>query len=420
MSRLKDNVHKILNRGTEFLGLDLKYFVSGGFWKTIGTATTNILAAFLMIAFANFLPKETYGLYRYILSLIGILTMFSLTGMNVSVTQAVAAGNEGALKASVKYQLKWNLLMIFASWTLAAYYLLQQNTDISIALFILGFITPFTYTFNTYGAYLEGKKDFKRKSIFLIWSSIIYVAGMLPAIYFGKKMLWLIAAYAITSFLSNLIFYIKTLKIYNPPKNKSPEAITYGRHLTYLNFINPILGQADNIILAHFWGVGQLAVYSLARVMPDKIGPFIKQIIGVGLPKLAQKTVEDIEKVFYKRLLQTALLGAIVAAGYILLAPVVFKYLMPKYLDSVFYSQLLATTFIFAASIGYIGTAMTAQKMMRPIVLGSISSSIIKIILYIVLGIWGGIFGLVLAQVIYYIIVFFISIALWKFKSPVD
>ncbi len=414
----KETYHKLLNYGTEFLGLDLKYFVSGGFWKTIGTATTNILAALLMIAFANFLPKETYGLYRYILSLIGILTMFSLTGMNAAVTQAVATGNGGALKASVKYQLKWNFLMIFASWMLAAYYLWQQNTDISIALFILGFITPFTYTFNTYGAYLEGKKDFKRKSIFLIWSSIIYVAGMLPAIYFGKKMLWLIAAYAITSLLSNLFFYIKTLKIYNPPENKSPEAITYGRHLTYLNFINPILGQADNIILGHFWGVGQLAVYSLARVMPDKIGPFIKQIIGVGLPKLAQKTVENIEKVFWKRIFQTLGLGALLAAGYILLSPLVFKYLLPKYLESIFYSQLLALTFIFIAPIGYVGNIFISQKMVRPIALSSISANIIKTILYVILGIWGGIIGLVLAQLIYYFIIFFVNIALWKFKNP--
>jgi len=418
MSRLKNAYHKIINRGAKFFGLDLKYFVSGGFWKTIGAATINILAALLMIAFANFLPKETFGLYRYILSLIGILTIFSLTGMNISVAQAVAAGNESALKASVRYQLKWNFLMIFASWTLAAYYLWQQNTDVSIALFILGFITPFTYTFNTYGAYLEGKKDFKRKNIFLIWSSIIYVAGMLPAIYFGKNIPWLIAAYAITSFLSNLIFYIKTLKIYNPPENKSPEAITYGRHLTYLNFVNPILGQADNIILGHFWGVEQLAVYSLARVMPDKIGPFIKQMLGIGLPKLAQKNPEDIKKVFWRRIFQAAGLGVILATGYILLSPMVFKYLLPKYLDSIFYSQLLALTFIFVAPIGYVGTIFTSQKMMRPIVLSNISSSIIKIVLYVILGIWGGILGLVLAQLIYSALAFFINIALWKFKNP--
>lgn len=419
MSILKKTGYKFLNCGTKFLGLDLKYFVSGGFWKTIGTATTNILAALLMIAFANLLPKETYGLYRYILSLIGILTMFSLTGMNAAVTQAVATGNEGALKASVKYQLKWSFIMTLASWVLAAYYLWHQNTAISISLFILGLITPITYTLNTYGAYLEGKKDFKRKSIFLIWSSIIYVAGMLPAIYFGKEILWLIVAYAITSFIPNLFFYIKTLKIYNPPENKSPEAITYGRHLTYLNFVNPILGQADNIILGHFWGVGQLAIYSLARAIPDKIGPFIKQIIGVGLPKLAPKSIKEINSVFKKRLLQSFGIGVLLAAAYIVTAPFIFKYILPKYLESVFYSQILALGFIFIVPIGYISTMVAAQKMVtRPffVIINFIMSGV-KIILYIVFGIFGGILGLVLSQIIYYIISLFISIFAWKYET---
>jgi len=159
-------------------------------------------------------------------------------------------------------------------------------------------------------------------------------------------------------------------------------------------------------------------MYSLARVIPDKIGPFIKQIIGVGLPKLAKKNPEDIKKVFWKRIFQATGFGIILAAGYILLSPIVFKYLLPKYLESIFYSQLLALTFIFIAPISYAGTIFTSQKMMRPIVLSNISSSIIKIVLYVIFGIWGGIMGLVLAQMIYYIIVFFINIALWKFKNP--
>ena len=184
--------------------------------------------------------------------------------------------------------------------------------------------------------------------------------------------------------------------------------------------MGPIVAQIDSIILAHFWGPAQLAVYSLARVIPDRIGPLIKTIINLGMPKLAIKTAEDIDKVFYKRIFQTLGLGALLAAGYILLSPLVFKYLLPKYIDSIFYSQLLALTFIFAAPLGYMGVAFYSQKMVKIIFSSSIFSSIIKIILYIILGIWGGIFGLVLAQVIYYIIVFFISIALWKFKNPAN
>ena len=418
ISRVREKYFDFLRYGTEFMGLDLRYFVSGGFWKTAGTIISNVLAALLMVAFANFLPKETYGLYRYILSLVGILTTFSLTGMNASVTQAVAAGNEGALKSSVRYQLKWNFIMTAASWALAVYYLWNQNTAIAISLFILGLTTPLAYAFNTYGAYLEGKQDFKRKSIYATWSVIIYTAGMLPAVYFGKGIIWLILIYAATSLAANFILYVKTLKVHSPPENKAEDAIAYGRHLTYLNLANPILGQVDNIILGHFWGVDQLAVYSLARAIPDKIGPFIKQIVNLGMPKLAAKSIQEVESVFNKRLLQSFTIGALLAAGYIITAPFIFKYVLPQYLESIFYSQILATTLVFIVPATYLGAVFDSQKMQtRPLFVASrFIMSGFKILLYVVFGIYGGILGLVFAQIIYQFFSIFVSIPGWKYE----
>ncbi len=417
MSILRKFYRKIIGRGTEFLGLDLKYFASGGFWTTLGQGVNGAISFFLVIAFANLLPKETYGLYRYILSLAGIFNIFTMTGMNTAVSQAVAAGNEGALKTSVKYQLKWNIMMMVAMWGFGGYYLLNNNPVLAVSFFIFGAFTPLTFVFNTYGAYLDGKKQFKINNLFSIFSTAIYAAGMALAMLLSKEILPLVIAYALTTLIANLFFYWKTLRLFNPPIAPAGDVIKYGRRLTILGFIGPVVAQADSIVLTHFWGPAQLAVYSLARVMPDKVGPFIKNIINLGLPKLAVKNTEEIDKVFYKRIFQSLGLGALLAAGYILLSPLMFKYLLPKYIDSIFYSQILAISFIFIAPVGYIGTAINSKKMVGAIVSSSVSSSIVKIILYIVLGIWGGILGLVLAQVIYYVIVFFINIVLWKFKK---
>jgi len=89
-------------------------------------------------------------------------------------------------------------------------------------------------------------------------------------------------------------------------------------------------------------------------------------------------------------------------------------------LESVFYSRLLAIGFIFAAPLGYMGTAFTAQKLTKSILAGSVSATVVKISLYVILGTWGGILGLVLAQLIYYVIVTFINIIIWKFNKSYD
>ncbi len=417
MPSFKETYYILLSYGTEFLGLDLKYFASGGFWTTFGQGMNGLISFLLVIAFANLLPKETYGFYRYILSLAGIFNIFTMTGMNAAVGQAVATGNEGALRTSVKYQLKWNIMMAIAMWGLGGYYLLNSNQTLAISFLIFGIFIPLTSAFNTYGAYLDGKKQFKINNLFSIFSTAVYAVGMVLAMLLSAEILTLVIAYALTTLISNLFFYWKTLQLFHPPLAPAGDVIKYGRRLTFLGFIGPIVAQIDSIILAHFWGPAQLAIYSLARAIPDRVGPFIKNIINLGLPKLAVKNAEEIDRIFYKRIFQTLGLGALLAAGYILLSPLVFKYLLPKYIDSIFYSQLLAIMFIFAAPLGYIGTAFYSQKMIRPIFLSSFSVSILKIVLYVVLGIWGGILGLIFAQLIYSFTTLIVNIALWKFYS---
>ncbi len=298
MSTLREIYRKIISYGTEFFGLDLKYFAAGGFWTTLGQSINGVISFLLIIAFANLLPKETYGLYRYILSLAGILNIFTLTGMNTAIVQTVASGNEGALKTSVKYQLKWNLMMMAAMFGLSVYYYFNENTTLAISIFVLGFFSPFTTALNTYGGFLEGKKQFKLNNIFSVISTALYAGSIIIALAISREATALIIAYSVSTFAANLFFYLKTIKIFNPQETPSRDALSYGRKLTFINLISPIVSQIDNIIVTHFWGPAQLAVYSLARAIPDKVAPFIKDIVNLGLPKLSPKTAEDIEKVF--------------------------------------------------------------------------------------------------------------------------
>lgn len=412
---LRQKLDRVSMRLAAFLGLDLQYFASGGFWVTLGQGVNSVLALALTVAFANLISKETYGLYRYVLSLANLLNIFTLTGMNTAIGQATAAGNEGVLRTAVKHQLKWNLMMTAASLGLGGYYLWNANTVMALSLFILGIFVPMALALNSYAPYLDGKKEFKLNNLFIIGSTIIYVSGMFVTLLLFRTVGAIVLAYALTTFISNLLFYIKTLHLFNPPETPSKDALTYGWKLTYMRLMGPIVGQVDSIIMNHFWGPAQLAVYSLARAMPDKIIPVFKRIIGLGMPKLVQKSAEEINEVFYKRVLQGVGLGIILTAGYILLSPFVFKYLMPQYMESIFYSQIMALSFIFALPIGYVGTAMLAHKMVLPTFISGILMNVIKTVLYIVLGIWGGILGLVLAQVIYYLIAFAVNIAAWKF-----
>jgi O-antigen/teichoic acid export membrane protein len=390
------------------------YLAKGGFWVSFGQAVSSILSLGLIIAFANLLPKEIYGTYKYILSITSMLNIFTLTGMNQAVTRAVASGKEGILKTSVKYQLKWNILMLLAFWALGAYYYTKSSTILATSFFILSIFSPLYQAFGTYGAYLEGKGNFRLNNIYSIISTFIYAAGMLVAILLSGEIVWLIVAYAMTTSVSSIIFYISTIRKFNPPSENDKETLKYGRELTYIGFIGPVVSQIDKIILTHFWGATQLAAYAIAMAIPERALGFVKDWVNIGFPKFSNKTIGEINEVFNKRMLQGFLFGIVLFLGYIVISPYLFRYFLPQYLDSILYSQILAISFIFAIPGRYVGLLFASQKLTKVIFANSLAQSILRIALYLVLGIWGGIMGLVVAQVIMYILGLLINILIWK------
>jgi len=414
MQSLRNKAYQTLRGSESFFKTDMVYLAKGGSWIAFGQIATSVISLLLIIAFANLLPKETYGLYRYVFSLAAVLNVFALTGMNNAVARAVATGEEGSLRTSVRYQFKWNLMMLLAFWTLAGYYFINGNSLLATSLFILGIFTPSTLALNTYGAYLEGKREFRLANISSVVSTLIYGAGVLVAILLSGEVIWLIAAYSITTFASTLFFYIFILRKFKPPVTTARDTLKYGRELTFIGFIGPIASQIDKITITHFWGPAQLAVYSLAMAVPERASILIKNWVGLGAPKFATKTPEEINTVFYKRIAQGLSVGAVFTVLYILISPYLFKYLLPQYMEGVFYSQILAINFTFAMPNRYISLLFESQKLSRLIFQKSILQNIILILLYIVLGIWGGVLGFIFAQVLNSIFSLLIGMFMWR------
>lgn len=403
-----------LRRSESFFKTDMVYLAKGGLWQIFGQVGVSIITLGLTIIFANLLPKETYGLYRYILSLAGVLGIFTLTGMNQAVSQSVASGNDGAFRMAVKYQLKWNMIQLLAFWAVSFYYFTEGANELSIAMLVLGIFSPLTLAFNTYGAYLEGKKQFSLNNIFSILSTLIYVGGMVTAILLSGEVRWLAAAYAITTFVSTFFFYFLTLKKFHPPINESGETLKYGRELTIIGAMGPLVSQIDKIILSHFWGATQLAVYSLAIAVPERATSLIKSWVSIGLPKFSVKSPKEINQVFFIRIAQGIAIGAICFVAYYFSAPYLFKYLLPNYLDSVGYSQILALSFLFALPNRYVSLLLTSQKASKIMFVNHTTHNVLRIALYGIFGMFGGIIGLIAARVFMDFIGMLINIYAWK------
>lgn len=405
---MRSKIHKLLRSSEKYLKTDLVYLAKSGFWLFGNYGVISTLSLILSIFFARLLPQETYGVYRYILSISAIIGALSLTGMNTAVTHAVARGFSKTLTTSFWIQIKWSILPFTISVVTSLYYLSNGNKTIALAILITGLLIPISNSANTYSAFLNGKKDFSRIFLSGTVSNIIYTIAMIAALLSTQNIVYLILVYAISTTATNVYYYWKTSKTITAEATSDPSAIDYGKNLTYMGMIGTIANQIDNILIFHYLGGAQLAVYSFATLIPEKIRGLFKFFSVITLPNFSKKGTDDAAILHKTKLLVFGALGIMVL--YILSAPMVYKVLFPYYHNSVLYSQVYSFTFLTTAATTILLTSLLAKKAQKMLYIYNTASPVIQIVLLVVLIYFYGIWGAVVARVVSHTINVFLLI----------
>jgi O-antigen/teichoic acid export membrane protein len=390
---------RLLRWSEKYTKTDMVYLASAGMWSTLGGIIVSVFALLLSIAFANFLPSEVFGTYQYFISLSSLLAALCLTGMNIAVSQSTARGYEGDLRAAVRAQLMWSVVPIAIGMTAALYYFLKGNSMLATGLLIIAIFTPLTNSFNTYSAFLQGKKEFKRIFTYTMATSLLYYAFIFPTVFFFRQALVLIFVNLAINALSTAYFYFRTLRASRPNDQTDPHTIPYGRHLSVMNTIGTIAAQLDSILVFHFLGPLELAIYSLASMVPERIATFFKFITTAALPKLSNRSHEEIRRHIVSKTLRAAIPGIAVTILYIAAAPFIFHLLFPKYGDAVFFTQLYAP-YIITVAANIPAAAIVAMRMNRELYVFNIATPVLLVILQVVLLFQLGIAGILLARLI--------------------
>jgi O-antigen/teichoic acid export membrane protein len=417
IERLKVKTHNFLRWTEQYTKTDMVYLAKGGFWLTLGQIVSSLSAFLLSLAFANLLPKETYGNYKYILSIVGILTIPTLSGMGTAITQAVARGYEGSLIPALKTKIRWGLLGGLASLILAGYYFYQDNTTLTISFLISAVFLPFMDSFGIYDALLQGKKLFDISTKYFIISQIIAIASLITVLFFTQNLFLIIFTYFASWTLIRFIFLKLTLKNFPLNQNQDTSTISYGKHLSLMGIISTIANYLDRLLIFHYLGAAEVAIYSIAIAPPEQIKSLFKSIGTLALPKFAQRDIKDIKQNIGDKFLKLFLFGILIIGLYIVIAPFFYKIFFSKYLDSIFLSQLFSVSMLnltfFPAS-----TVLTTKSKIKEQYIINIASSIFQIIAMIIFIIWFGLIGLVIARILTRFFGSFLSLFLFYKAFP--
>lgn len=394
--------HKI----TKMLHTDGKHLLHGSFWLGIGQLFSILSGIITSALLAHYLTENDYGTYRYLITLGVIFTGFSLTGIGQSLLQATAKKYYAFYSESIKTSALYSIGTLLISLGAAGYYFFNGDEVLFIGCLIISIFQPFLNTYLNIFAFLQGSGRYRETTLTHAAKMIFVALFTLGTLLFTTNVLVLLLAY----FLSHGMASYITHYLYQPSSNSSAEKnviseyVAYARHVSLQNLIINISARLDNIIVFTQLGAAELAIYSIANIVPDQIKASFKNISNLMFPSFVKyDNWGKLQKTVFHRSWQLCIALILVTLFYVLLAPYLYAFLFPKYEEAVKYSQLLALTFpLFVVLVP--NNALQSQLEESALYIIAIITSIINILSLMFFISNYGLIGAILARFIYRIV----------------
>jgi O-antigen/teichoic acid export membrane protein len=386
--------------------VDLAYIVKNELLVYLRLFVVLTTATVTSIAFARLTSREIYGQFNYIISLVAIISLFSLPGMNTSILRSTARGYEGSYRRAVRTSFAWSvagsLVLLIGGMV---YYLSDPQTGICLVLFSLFF--TLIYAPNSYDAFLAGKKRFDVSTIYACLFAIVSSLAMIAVLLFlPNNLLYIVVGYVVINAALNCAFYLRSLRLIENEKEDG-DCIKYGYFITTNNVIGTIAGNIDKIMIGALLGAPDLAVYSIAIAIPSSIKDLVKVAFSPITPKLCLDDI-SIEQVFRKirpflpALLVLAAISAVLYWWFI--DDLILLLYGDKYIAAGFDAQILVFMILFSIPNVFLGAFVIAKKNEAAIVWGYQLFPLVRLIIMFgftfLWGVYGALWGLNLVMAV--------------------
>lgn len=263
----------------------LTYIIKNGSWVFVGNVLLAVFAFITTAILAHILPKETFGTYRFLLTVIPLLAVFTLPDMGVSITRAVAKNLPVDILEVVKEKVKFGFFASILSLSAAGFYFWQDNEDLARLFIITAFFIPLFDVFLVYTNALYGRKKFKQATVYLVASRLMAMLIMIATAFLTKNILLIALAYFIGQVTVQTFWFFKVRKKegFNIPRTDN-SILEYGKHLTVIGAIAVIVASLDKLVVWHYFGAEALALYTVALLVAWEGGRMIESLSVVLLP----------------------------------------------------------------------------------------------------------------------------------------
>ncbi|WP_337996567.1 lipopolysaccharide biosynthesis protein [Oleispirillum naphthae] len=368
--------------------------MSQAFAMACGLATTTV--------WARFLPVETYGEFRTVLSVISFVSTFCLLGTAQAATMAAAQNRDGSLIPLLRGKMLASGVGSLALAGAAVYY---GNTGggssgIAAALVVAAVVFPFYNVADIWQAWVNGKARFVEQALGRGAIAMLNLAAVAGGALLGLGHLWpILAAYMAAQAAVNAVILTRAA-MRRKNRDIDPAILRYGNHATAALVFNSLLS-LDMVILNHYASAAEVAAFAIAMQFPEQLKTVFSVIIQAAAPTIYRSVsvVESWRTLRHSFWLLYAGMVVLGVAGVFLLPTVVRWLFSERYAHAAEYGKWLWLCMALTGPIGLLGHMLLATKQKFFLYAPNIGFPLLQAGLYLYLA-RDGIAGMTTARII--------------------
>ena len=285
------------------------------------------------------LTKEEVGMIAIVASVVPLLQLLSLSGLDGSSYHYISKGHTGALRVNVGVRMRWSLLSVLGFLIGGAYWWWQGNTLLAWLFTVTAVTYPAARGLTAAASALTARESFGRYFWFRIAEALTRYAGLgllllIPAM--NTQVIWYSVANQIAlgalQFITVawLLNHFRQVEVAPMPIEDRREMIRYGKHLTAVNAISAAQTRIDAPLVAWLLPRAVMADFWVAQLVQAQFKRLWSVYYSLRYPPLVRLPVDQLRR---RIVAETALLFvgyAALGVGGVALLWVVLPIVLPS------------------------------------------------------------------------------------------
>jgi len=273
----------------KMLGIDGKYFLQNGIWSMIADGAVAISGIVVAAVFARVGSPESFGGYQLVLSIVGVVSIVSIKGLDNVIIRDVSQKKEGVFKRAVKIRWQWSLWAMPIMLLGGGYFWQWGEENMSLIFIILAVLMPAFYVGQLWPNLYKGRKRFDRLAKMTAGRVMLVMVTMLVVIIIsGGNVVAVTLTYFVSQVIANLgLLKIGWREIRNDEINK--DWLNYSYFISKTGLVKAVVANIDKILIGILVSSAALAIYAVALVLPKYALIMVKSLFQTTSPKLSRR-----------------------------------------------------------------------------------------------------------------------------------